>query len=364
MKRFTLQFITTILFLGVVISSLFVSVSAASVTPDINNIFTFPVTGQKVLSEYGVVTPSTLSDTFSVPYRTATAGEGFDYYIRTNGLFTYKVPPEGADRYSLTFIPDFGSSWSSFDKTKMNYIRFEFGVCVYGEYSDIDFLSIFRNGVELSDSYTISYTESSSSIQLSIGGNTYGYYRRLICDIYFDDVSGFSPTDIIEFRIKQPLLPFYDPDTIPTKYVGVSYQIGVNSLSVGGLTPEQYLDRIDTGIGSINNTVIHISEALDKGLTPEQQQKLESNKQIVVVRKEYEDQIEDQYQEVLDKIDENGYDINNTDYEQAYNTASSAFSGSGVSSFSDVLWNNSWVITAFGLVMTFVIIKIAIFGVG
>lgn len=363
MKRFTLQIITTLLFLGVVISSLSVSVSARSVSPDVNNIFTFPVTGAQLYNHYGAPSPSILSDTFSVPYRSATAGEGFDYYILTNGFFTFIPPTEDRDRYYLTFIPDFGSSWSTFDKTKMNYIKLEFGVCVYGDYSDINFLSIFRNGTELSDSYTISYTESTSSIQLDVAGNIFGYYKRLSCDIYFDDVSLFNPDDVIEFRIYQPLLPFYQSGVTPTVYTGVGYQIGVNSLSVGGLTPEQYLDRIDSGVGSINNTVIHISEALDKGLTPEQQQKLESNKQIVVVRKEYEDQIEDQYQEVLDKIDDNGYDLNNTDYEQAYNAASSVFSGSGISDFSDVIWNNQWVVSSFGLVMMFLIVKISLYGV-
>lgn len=370
MKRAIFNIFTTILFIGVIASSFVFSVSAEDCSctgtcccgsdgsGGSSNTVVFPFESATALSEYDSLTPVEFTDEYKVRYRTASASEGFQHYIYTKGLYSYH--PKNPEHH-LTFIPYFGSEWDSYNKTNINYIQIKFGIVYMSDSfnpSD-DYLILYKNGEVLDSGYSISY-QLSDVKEFVVAGVNYGYYNSLTCDIMFDDVESFSKTDIIGFGIKQYLLNFHDTDNAT---FSASYQIGVNDLVVGKLTTSQYLDRISGEIGAINDSLLKISEQLDKGLTPEQIQKIESNNQTVVIRKEYEDKIEDEYQEVKDQIAENGFDINDVDYNTGYENAAMAFNDSGLKEFSDTVWNSAWIVTAVSLVIAFSIIRLSLYGV-
>lgn len=347
MKRSIKYIITTITICVVMVCSLSLSVFADSVSYDLD-------TG--IVRYNNVVVPSVLTtgqyewQSTDLPF--VEAGSDFKQYVTTTDFVTY----DGKNAFmviGLSYGSEINEGLSDVNSFEVRYGLIGSAGETQVSAQQFGFIGVSLNGVSIINQMSVNYQISAPKTGvLPSSAGTFSY-REVSATVLLDDNIRLRDGDTLGFFLRSRVLSFG---------YGLKYSFGFDPLVFTYKTTDDFIKDTAKDTEKIASTVTQISDTLNKGLTAEQQAKLEKNTQMMQDRYEQEEEIQNEYDNIQDIITSNGYDVfEDMDIAQVQQVQTN-FQDTGLERFADGLWSVHFVVASIGLVLVFVGIKIGLYG--
>lgn len=347
MKRKLFHIITTLILCGVLCSSFILSAFADSSSYDLQ-------TG--IVRYNNVVVPSVLTEgqyqweSTDLPF--VETGSDFKQYVTTTDFITYD-----GSTYFMTIGLSYGSE---INKNLSNVNSFEVRYGLIGSAGEtvssaevFGFVGVNLNGVSIINQLSVNYQISAPKTGLLPSSAGEFYYREVSATVLLDDNVRLRDGDTLGFFLRSRVLSFG---------YGLKYSFGFDPLVFTYKTTEDFIRDTAKDTEQIASTVTQISDTLNNGLTAEQQAKLDANTQLMQDRYQQEEEIQNEYDEIQDIITSNGYDVFEDANTEQIGQVQNNYQDLGLSTLADSIWDSTFVVSAIGMVVIFVAIKIGLFG--
>lgn len=351
MKRKLFHIITTIILCVVLCSSFILSASAAE-SYSLKSSF---------VRYNNVLVPSTISTIpteFGGAVLGVSIGTGFDKYVTTNNDIVY----DGTTDFLVVsaFYDDlFYENLSGVNSFEVSYGLIGSAGETQTSAEQFKFVSVSLNGVSLLPKLTVTYDISApTSVTIPDGSGTQIFYRTVTARVLCDSSVELKNGDALVFACRSRVLNL----SYNGSYVGLRYCFGFSDLTVDYKTVDDYIEDVAKNTSAISSTVTVISDQLATKLTDEQQAKLQKNAQIMQDRYDQEEEIQDEYDKIQDIITSNGYDVFEDANTEDIGQVEDNYQNLGLSVLADSIWDSTFVVSAIGMVVLFVAIKIGLFG--
>lgn len=347
MKRSIKYIITTITICVVMVCSLSLSAFADTVSYSLDG-YAVNYAGSRVPSVKTLGPYEIQSEDLPI----AVTGSDFEYYVTTTEGVLY----DGTNQ-KLQFSINYGQAYRD-ELGNVNSFTVRYGLIgsageTQTSAQNFGFLGMALNGVSIVGQSSINYQISAPKTGLLPASAGTFTYREISATVLFDDNVRLYDGDVIAFWVNSRVLTFD---------YALKYSLGFDPLVFTYKTTDDFIKDTAKDTEKIASTVTQISDTLNKGLTAEQQAKLEKNTQLMQERYEQEEEIQNEYDSIQDIITSNGYDVfEDMDIAQVQQVQTN-FQDTGLERFADGLWSVHFVVASIGLVLVFVGIKIGLYG--